>query len=270
MRRVERVQAPRSSSGGRHRPEFKDEGIVLRAYKLGESDKILRIMTRGHGKRSAVAKGVRRTSSKWGARLEPLTHSRIFLHEGRGLDTVKQAEIVNSFREVRDDLGLFVRASAMAELIDGLTEDSEPNERLFDMLLLGLQLMRERPETSALDLAMFQFKVMAESGFELMVARCVACGSAERRLCAFSPSLGGLVCERCLSGGSRPTGKTVALGGEAASLLLWMSSHRLGDRPRAGGENALGEAQALIDRALEHLMQRQLRSRKVARRMPRG
>lgn len=258
------------TTAGRERPEFKDEGIVLRTYKLGESDKILRIMTRGHGKRSAVAKGVRKTSSRFGARLEPLTHTKLFMHKGRGLDTVKQAEIVNSFQEVRDDLDLFVTASAMAELVDSMTEEGQPNEALFDLLLLGLQLIREQPEHSKLDLAMFQFKVMAEAGLEPMVVGCVTCGAADCAGAAFSLALGGLVCERCRAGRGPGAGKLVSLSSQGSLLITWIASHRLGERPRSGEEKSSAEIQALMGKVLEHSIQREMRSHRVAREMPRG
>lgn len=260
--------AQSESRMARGRPEFKDEGIVLRTYRLGESDKILRVLTRQNGKRSAVGKGVRKTSSRFGARLEPLTHARLFLHRGRTMDTVKQAEIINSFQEVRDDLELFVAASAMAELMDSITEEGEPVPRLFELLLLGLQLLKENPARSGLVLAMFQFKVMAEAGFELMVTRCASCAGEPGEEVWFSLTLGGIVCERCRSVSAVSAGRLVKLSPPTYGKLTWMASNRLGEWPPELEEGSSAEVRALMGRVLEHWMEREFRSHRVAKAMP--
>ena len=103
--RLEREQARRPAEGGPQVSLFRDTGVVLRTYRLGEADRIIVLMTEQHGKVRAVAKGVRRTSSKFGARLEPLTHVDLLLWQGRGdLDIVNQVEVIETFRAVREDL----------------------------------------------------------------------------------------------------------------------------------------------------------------------
>ena len=94
---------------------YRDEGVVLRTYKLGEADRIVVLCTRGHGKVRAVAKGVRKTKSKFGARLEPMSHVAVQFYEGRELDIVTQAESIDHFRAIRDDLDRLARASSMLE-----------------------------------------------------------------------------------------------------------------------------------------------------------
>jgi len=257
-----------ASARTRGRPEFKDDGIVLRTYRLGESDKILRVLTRENGKRSAVGKGVRKTSSRFGARLEPLTHVKLFLHRGRSMDTVKQAEIINSFQEVRDDLDLFVAASSMAELVDFITEEGEPNPELFELLLLGLQLLKEYPSRSPLVLALFQFKVMAQAGFELMVTRCASCAGEPGDEVWFSLALGGVVCERCRAGRAAESGRLVKLSPPASGTLRWMSSSRLGEWPPGLDDSPSAEVRALMSKVLEHWMEREFRSHRVAKAMP--
>src|SRR5205807_2728492 len=98
-----------------HMPLYKEQGIVLRSIKLGEADKIVTILTQGSGKVRGVAKGIRRTHSKFGARLEPFTHVSLMLYRGRNLDTVAQAEIVSPFTRTRSDLGLIAAGEAMVE-----------------------------------------------------------------------------------------------------------------------------------------------------------
>ena len=91
---------------------YKEQGIVLGSVKLDEADKIITILTQGSGKVRAVAKGIRRTQSRFGARLEPFTHVSLMLYRGRNLDTVTQAEILHPFRGLREDFTLFSAASS--------------------------------------------------------------------------------------------------------------------------------------------------------------
>ena len=119
-------------------PLYKEQGVVLRSVKLGEADKIVTVMTQGSGKVRAVAKGIRKTTSRFGARLEPFTHVSLMVYRGRGsLDTVSQAEIVSPFRALRGDLGLFAAGETMLEAVDKVAEEHERNVRLFMLLLTG-------------------------------------------------------------------------------------------------------------------------------------
>src|SRR5689334_14467968 len=130
-------------------PLYKEQGIVLRSVKLGEADKIVSVLTQGSGKVRAVAKGIRRTSSKFGARLEPLTHVSLLLYRGRNLDTVTQAEIVAPFVAIRRDLSLITAAETMLEAADKVAEEHERNVRLFMLLLTGLRALETRPRDPA-------------------------------------------------------------------------------------------------------------------------
>ena len=100
-------------------PPYKEQGIVLRSIKLGEADKIVSILTQGSGKVRGVAKGIRKTTSRFGGRLEPFTHVNLMLYRGRGaLDTITQAEIIAPHRNIRDDLSLFAAGETMLESVD--------------------------------------------------------------------------------------------------------------------------------------------------------
>lgn len=251
--------------------EYSDLGIVLRSHKLGESDKILRLLTREHGKRSAVAKGVRKTTSRFGARLEPLTCARLFMHQGRNMDTIKQVEIRTSFQDVREDLDLFMSAQAMCELADNITTEHEPHPELFDLLLQALDLLHQHPRREAFTRAFFELKVMAASGFGLMVSRCTACGGefAEGEA-SFSLHLGGIVCQACKAGRGGDVGKMVRISAGTAEVLSWMSAHELGEWPAEPPGAAALEAGRLMDRVLEHWMEREFRTHRVMRSMPGG
>ncbi len=119
--------------------------MVLRTHKLGEADRIVVLMTRRHGKVRAVAKGVRRTGSKFGSRLEPGSYIEVQLHEGRGeLDIVTQAETIESHRRHVSDLSRMGHAAALLEAVDQIAQDREPIPRLHDMLVGGLRSWRTR------------------------------------------------------------------------------------------------------------------------------
>ena len=107
---------------------YRDEAVVLRTWKLGEADRIVSLHTRVFGKVRGVAKGARRTRSKFGARLEPAGHVEVQLYRGRGgLDTVTQAETISRFTNLRSDPGVFARASAMLEAVDHISPEREPD-----------------------------------------------------------------------------------------------------------------------------------------------
>lgn len=257
----------------RRGPAYDDEGIVLRSYKLGESDKILRVFTRGHGKRSAVAKGVRKTTSRFGARLEPLTRARLLMHEGRNMDTVRQAEILTSFSELREDLERFVRAQAMAELIDSVTEEHQVHPELYDLMLEGLELLAESVSDAraAFVQAFFEFKVLACEGFELRVTACAGCGSAVGQGdMTFSLQLGGFLCDACRGRGVPGAGKLIRVGGGTAATLGWMASHEFGEWPSGGGAEPDRELGLIMEKVLEHWMEKEFRTHRVMRSIPGG
>ena len=114
---------------------YRDEGVVLRTFRLGEADRIVTLMTRGRGKVRAVAKGVRRTHSKFGARLEPLSHVTMMCWQGRELDIVNQAEVLDTFRGIREDLARVTKAYTLLEVVDQLAQEGHPDPRLYSMLV---------------------------------------------------------------------------------------------------------------------------------------
>jgi len=121
---------------------YRDRGVVLRTYRLGEADRIVVVLTRGHGKVRAVAKGVRKTKSRFGGRLEPASHVDLLMYEGRGeLDIVSQAETIDHFRPLRDDLDRLARAVAVLEAADQLALEGEANARLYDMVVGALRTL---------------------------------------------------------------------------------------------------------------------------------
>jgi DNA repair protein RecO (recombination protein O) len=124
---------------------YRDEGVVLRTYKLAESDRIVVIMTAAHGKVRAVAKGVRKTKSKFGARLEPMSHVRLLLYRGRELDIVSQAESIEPLSPMLSSLDRASQGIAAIEAVDQLALEREPNPRLYRMAVGVLRTIAARP-----------------------------------------------------------------------------------------------------------------------------
>jgi DNA repair protein RecO (recombination protein O) len=143
-------------------PPYKEQGVVLRSAKLGEADKIVTVMTQGSGKVRGVAKGIRKTMSRFGARLEPFTHVNLMLYRGRGsLDTITQAEIIAPHRAIRDDLALFAAGETMLEAVDRVAEEHERNVRLVLLLLSGLRALDAGPADPAAVAESFVLKLLS-------------------------------------------------------------------------------------------------------------
>ncbi len=179
---------------------YRDVAVVLRTHKLGEADRIVVLMTRSTGKVRAVAKGVRRTGSKFGSRLEPGSHVSLQLHEGRGeLDIVTQAETVQSFRHTREDLSRLGRAASLLEAVEQLSQDRQPAPRLHDMLVGGLRTIDD--SNPPLVVGAFFLKLLAAEGVAPELDACVGCGEEDGEL-ALALEAGGVRCRSC--GGGRP------------------------------------------------------------------
>lgn len=176
---------------------YRSDAVVLRTYKLGEADRIVVLYTRTRGKVRAVAKGVRRTKSRFGARLEPGSIVHAQFYEGRNLDIVTQVETVQRLVTLRSDLARYGRASLVLEAIDQLTEEGEANPALF-RLLTGVLAELDR-EGNPLVLPAFVAKLLALEGVQPLLDQCASCG-AEDRLVALALHLGGVVCHDCRQG----------------------------------------------------------------------
>ncbi len=222
---------------------------MLRTHKLGEADRIVSVLTRNHGKVRAVAKGVRKTKSRFGARLEPPTHLQLLFYEGRELDIVTQAESIDHFRAIRDDLDRLTRAVSMLEAADQLGLDGEPNPDLYQMLVGALRALAGH--SGPLVLPAFFLKVLSLEGFRPMVERCVECG-AEEDLVAFDLEAGGTLCTTHRSG--------TPISADALVLLNDILGGRLGAALNEAASPATREIDHLAVRSLEHHLERRLRS----------
>lgn len=233
-------------------PLYRDEAIVIRTYKLGEADRIVVLFTKGRGKVRAVAKGVRKTTSRFGSRLEPTSHVALQLYEGRELDTITQAETIDHFRSIRDDLERIARASAMLEATDHIVQEREVNPRLFTLLLGALRTLAAHDHP--LIVPGFFWKLLALEGFAPSVEACVSCGS-ESDLVAFDLDDGGVLC--------RAHRKGTALSAEVIEIIQLMLGGRLAAALERAPSAATTEVEHLATRVMEHQLERRLRSTSV-------
>jgi len=230
---------------------YRDDAVVLRTWKLGEADRIVVLMTAGHGKVRAVAKGVRKTRSKFGARLEPTSHIAAQFHEGRELDIVTQAESIDHFPALREDLDRLTRAVTMLEAVDQLALEGEPNPRLHRMLVGALTALADAPGDAPLVAPAFFLKVLDLEGFRPEVDACVECGEVID-LVAFDLESGGVLC--------RDHRRGLPLSIEALDLLQAILGGKLGDALAQPSSPATHEVERLSTAAVEHHLERRLRS----------
>jgi len=231
---------------------YRDVGVVLRTYKLRESDRIVVFHTAENGKVRAVAKGVRKTKSKFGARLEPMSHVRLLLYRGRELDIVSQAEAVEPLSPMLSSLDRASQGLAVIEAVDQLSLEREPNPQLYRMVVGVLRTIAASP--SPLNVAAFYWKLLANEGMRPELDRCVRCGQTEPdvEFVAFDLNQGGVVCRSCRSGQSISVGALAVLreilGGQLVAAL-------------ARDESPIThEVSSLATRALEFHIERHLKT----------
>jgi DNA repair protein RecO (recombination protein O) len=235
-------------------PLYSDDAIVLRTRKLAEADRIITLLTRQHGVVRAVAHGVRRTSSKFGSRLEPFTHVDLQLAVGRNLDTVTQAVTRDPFgARISADYDLYTAASVMLETSERLVaEEREPSVQQYLLLVGALRAITsgERRPGDVLD--SFLLRSLAVAGYAPSFDGCARCG-LEGPHRSFNPAHGGMLCSSCrLPGSASPAPQTVQLMG---ALLTgeW-------DVVEVSEPRARKEAATLISAYLSWHLERSLRS----------
>lgn len=199
-------------------PTYRDEGVVLRTHKLGEADRIITLLTRSHGKVRAVARGVRRTSSKFGGRLEPFSHVDVQFAVGKSLDVIAQVDQLHAYAEpLMRRYGAFTAGQVMVETADRLVAiEGEPALPQYRLLVGALRTLGagtpdgHRPPTMILD--SFLLRSLSIAGYAPALSECAVCG-LEGPHEAFNPASGGVVCVNC-----RPPGS--ALPRPATIMLL--------------------------------------------------
>ncbi|MDQ4031940.1 MAG: DNA repair protein RecO [Actinomycetota bacterium] len=192
---------------------YRDTGVVLRVQKLGEADRIVTLLTRRHGRVRAVAKGVRRTSSKFGARLEPFGHVDVQFYRGRTLDIVTQVETVDGFgSRLVGDYGRYTTGCAVLETAERLAgAEGEPVLRLYLLVVGALRALIDGQRQPLLVLDAFLLRAMTAAGWAPALTECARCGAPGPHR-AFSVPAGGVVCPGCRpAGAATPSAQTLEL-----------------------------------------------------------
>ncbi|MEN9716268.1 MAG: repair protein RecO [Actinomycetota bacterium] len=176
-------------------PSYRAEAIVLRTHKLGEADRIITLLTRERGKIRAVAKGVRRTKSKFGARLEPFSRVDLLVFEGKSLDIITQAESLNAYgQDLALDYSLWTAGQTMLETADRLTsEESISAESQYLLLVGALRTLVSGEHASSLVLDAYLLRSLSMAGYSPTLNACVICGVAGTQP-FFHVSTGGALC----------------------------------------------------------------------------
>jgi DNA repair protein RecO (recombination protein O) len=205
---------------------YRSKGIVLRSIRYGEADRILDLYTQDVGLVSVIAKGIRRTKSRFGGRLEPLSCVDFLAYEGRTLDTVTQVEVLRSFHGVRENLKSLEAAGGMVANVRAFSGGDEADRRVFNLLYHALDALDARTRDTMSIEAAFSLKLSILAGYAIRLDACISCErdpeeAAEGDHPYFAPALGGMLCADCRSATADsfplPTDTLAAL----QNLVVW-------------------------------------------------
>ncbi|MFB9776643.1 DNA repair protein RecO [Brevibacterium otitidis] len=240
---------------------YRDVGIVLGGHKLGEADRIVIILTRNHGLIRAVAKGIRRTKSRFGSRLEPFMFVDVQCHIGRSLDIITQVELLEPFaRGIMSDYDTYAAATGMAETAIRLTEDEPQARAQFLLLLAAIRSLCNGEHAPGLSRDAYLLRAMSLAGWAPSLDDCAQCGAPGPHR-AFSPALGGAVCHSC-----RPHGTALPSSETMDHLTALMS--RDWQRVEASSAYHQAEASRLIVSYVQWHLERKVKSLAVLASQP--
>ncbi|HEV3095092.1 MAG TPA: DNA repair protein RecO [Solirubrobacteraceae bacterium] len=224
---------------------LKTEAVVLRSIRYGEADRILHLYTPHRGRIGAIAKGVRRASSRFGGRLEPFFRLRVELHEGRGeLLTVTGAQTVAGHPQLRASARALDAAARACDAVGRLFETGEPHPNVFNLLCHKLSLLDADPTSATRAGALaFRLKLLHAAGLAPQLSACASCGEDEH-LVGFSGAAGGVVCGGCEA-------SAFPLERSAHEFMVGALGRPLSEAP-SGEERALGQVERAVAETLEH------------------
>ncbi|WP_018683125.1 DNA repair protein RecO [Actinokineospora enzanensis] len=241
---------------------YRDTGVVLRVQKLGEADRIITLVTQKHGKVRAVAKGVRRTTSRLGARVEPFAHVDVQFYTGRTLDVITQVQTLDAFGAgIVGDYRRYTAGCAVLETADRMSaEEGEPVLRLYLLVVGALRALADGQRDASLVLDAFLLRALAFAGWSPALTECARCGDPGPHR-AFNVHAGGSVCPRCKPPGSASPPLEVLNLMDALAHGHWDGAERSTDAARR-------EASGLVAALLQWHLERQLRSLPLVERRP--
>ena len=224
---------------------LRSEAVVLRSLRYGEADRILHLYTPMRGRIGAIAKGVRRTRSRFGGRLEPFSHVDLQLHEGRSdLLTITGADTIYANAHLRDDARALDAAARTCDAVARMFESGDAHPEVFHLLCNELRLLEDGPRhaTLANQLA-FRLKLLVAAGLAPQLSACASCGEREH-LVGFSGAAGGVVCEACEA-------SAFALDEAAHAFMVEALGHPLAEAP-AAEQRALRQVERAVTELAEH------------------
>lgn len=224
---------------------LKTEAVVLRSMRYGEADRILHVYTPNRGRLSAIAKGVRKTRSRFGGRLEPFCRVELVLHEGRSdLLTVTGAQTIAPYSRLRSNGATIDAAARACDAVNRLFGEAEPSEPVFHLLCNEMALLDgDAANAGHANQLAFRLKLLVAGGFAPYLAACASCGERDH-LVGFSGAAGGVVCASCEGGG-------FPLAEETHAFLTAALAQPLAQAPQ-GSERALRQAERAIAETVEH------------------
>ena len=233
---------------------YKTQAVVLRSFRLGEADRVLHVYTLERGRIGAVAKGVRKTKSRFGGRLEPLSHVELVLHQGTGeLQTITGVQLIRAHDAARADYYRLSTGLIGAEAMLRLFPVEERNERAFTALtrfldtLDGTPHAADRPSLDPLALS-FQLKLLWLSGYLPHLTSCAECGADDATLIGYSPRAGGAVCRACAN-----QAEAIALSAEGLRGIEGLLGSPLADAVGLGmSERAARDALRVVTASYEY------------------
>jgi len=246
---------------------YRTEAIVLRVRRMGEADSVLTLFSADRGKFDAIAKGVRKPTSRKSGHLEPLTHTSLLLAHGATLDVITQAESIHTFLPMREELRRLGAGMYAAELIDRFTVEREETFALFRLLVETLLRLSES-DTIELVLRYFELRLLQEAGFRPQLQQCVSCAEPLQPVVNyFSVGGGGAVCPRC-----RPAGSGLPpISLNALKVLRLMMRNPYADVARLRLDaDLMAEMESLLRLAVHRQLEREPRSLQFLRELRRS
>ncbi|MBI2321302.1 MAG: DNA repair protein RecO [Chloroflexi bacterium] len=236
---------------------YRTEAIVLRRFDLGEADRILTLATPRYGKLRALAKGVRRPTSRLAGHLEPFVRSALLLAIGRELDLVTQAQTLDAHRRAREDLWWTAHAYCVVEVFDQLTAERQENEPLYDLLAQALQHVEQEADPFVAVRA-FEVGALSASGYQPELHRCLGCQETLQPVVnALSPPAGGTLCPRC--GARDETARPLTVNALKVLRLLQRGDYATARRLRLAPP-LRREIESATAALIQHVAQRKLQA----------
>ena len=237
---------------------YNAQGIVLKQAPIGEADRIITLYTLDMGKVRAVARGVRKTRSKLGGYLEPLTHVLVSVTSGKTLDVISGVEMLHSFRVIKEDLELVATAVYMTELVQNISEEHSANPDVFELLFNGLVWLQETKNPILL-IRIFEVYLLKHSGFAPELYHCVECGlDLEPGDYAYNCAKGGLLCSKCqfLS-----TDVSFHISLNAIKVMRYLQREPYGKASALRvGSVIMDEIENVLQRYVQYILERRLKS----------